>query len=65
MTITPEQAYDALDHVSKFISGLDEIVKTKHKGIMLVSAQGSTEYLIQIAREYIMKSHPDKKKTWP
>ncbi len=65
MTITPEQAYDALEQVSKFVSSLDEIVDPKHKGIFLDSAMNGTEFLIQIAREYIMRSHPDKLKTWP
>jgi hypothetical protein len=63
MTVTPEQAYDALEGVSKFVNRLDEIVATEHKGFQLISAQGAVEF--QIAREYIMMSHPDKLKTWP
>ena len=65
MAITPEQAYEALELVSAFIEGLDEIVADEFKNVLLRSAKGSLEYQIQIAREYIMLSHPDKLKTWP
>ncbi|KKK68962.1 hypothetical protein LCGC14_2938800 [marine sediment metagenome] len=65
MTITPEQAYKALEDISEFVSRLGEIVAPEHKGIMLASVQGAIQFQTQIAREYIMHSHPNKLKTWP
>ncbi len=65
MSITPEQAYKALEQVSKFISGLDEVIAPEHRGVFLEAAKGATLFQIEIAREYIMMSHPDKLKTWP
>ncbi len=63
--ITPEQAYKALEHLEEFVDHLGEIVAPEHKNVLLVSLKGSLQFHIQIAREYIMFSHPDKLKTWP
>ena len=62
--ITPENAMTALERVAKFVDGIDEIVKDVHKNVMLESTKGAVHFNLRIVSEYIMKSHPDKLKTW-